>query len=86
MTETGLSGVEVIEWFGFLAPARTARAIISRLSDETVRIVGMPEFQQRLAEQGLESVATSGEQFAAVIRSDIVKLAKVIKHAGIRAD
>jgi tripartite-type tricarboxylate transporter receptor subunit TctC len=60
--------------------------VISRLGDETARIVGLPDIQQRLTEQGLEPVTTSGEQFAAVIRSDIVKLSKVIKQAGIRID
>ena len=67
-------------------PARTARAVTSRLSDETARIVGSPDMQQRLTEQGLEPVAMSSEQFAAVIRSDIVKLSGVIKQMGIRID
>jgi tripartite-type tricarboxylate transporter receptor subunit TctC len=86
MAEAGLSGVEVVEWFGLLAPARTGKGVIVRLSDEAAKIVRSSEIQQRLAEQGLEPVATSGEQFAAVIRSDIVKLAGVIRQAGIRAD
>jgi tripartite-type tricarboxylate transporter receptor subunit TctC len=86
MVEAGLKGVDVVEWFGLLAPTRTARAVISRLADETVRIVGSTDIQQRLIEQGLEPVATSGDQFAAVIRSDIIKLSKVIKQAGIRID
>jgi tripartite-type tricarboxylate transporter receptor subunit TctC len=86
MAEAGLKGVDVVEWFGLLAPARTARAVISRLADETAKIVSSPDIQQRLAEQGLEPVAISSEQFAAVIRSDIIKLSRVIKQAGIRVE
>ena len=86
MAEAGLSGLEVVEWFGLLAPARTGKSVVARLTDEAARILGSPDIQQRLAEQGLEPVTTSGEQFARVIRADILKLSRVIKQAGIRVD
>jgi tripartite-type tricarboxylate transporter receptor subunit TctC len=85
MSEAGLHGLEVVEWFGILAPAHTPRAVISRLNHEIVKAVRSPEIQARLTEQGLEPVATTSDEFAAVIRSDIVKWSKAIKQTGIRA-
>ncbi len=86
MADAGLHGLEVIEWFGILAPARTPKAAISRLNEEIVKTVRSPEVNARLAEQGLEPYVTSSEQFATVIRADIDKWSKVIKHVGIRVE
>ena len=86
MSEANLPGIEIVEWFGILVPAGTPKPVISRLNDEIVKAVRSPELHARLAEQGLDPVSTSVDEFAAVIRSDIDKLAKIIKKAGIRAE
>jgi tripartite-type tricarboxylate transporter receptor subunit TctC len=86
MSEAGLSGLEVVEWFGILAPAHTPKPSISRLNEEIVKTVRSPEIQARLTEQGLEPITTTSDEFAAVIRSDIVKWSKAIKQTGIRAE
>ena len=86
MSEAGVRGLEVVEWFGILAPARTPKALISRLNEEIVKAVRSPEIQARLTEQGLEPVTTTSDEFVAIIRSDIVKWSKAIKQTGIRAE
>jgi tripartite-type tricarboxylate transporter receptor subunit TctC len=86
MAEAGLPGLELSEWFGILVPAGTPKPVISRLNQEIVKAVQSPEVQGRFMEQGLEPVSTSVDEFAAVIRADIDKLAKIIKQAGIRAE
>jgi tripartite-type tricarboxylate transporter receptor subunit TctC len=86
MSEAGLSGVEISEWFGILVPAGTPKAVLSRLNDEIVKAVHSPEVNKRFTEQGLEPIATTTDEFAAVIKSDIDKLAGIIKQAGIRAE
>jgi tripartite-type tricarboxylate transporter receptor subunit TctC len=86
MAESGLDDQETELIIGLVAPAGTPKAVVDVLSRQLARIVLLPDIQQRLTEQGLEPVATSGDQFAAVIRSDIIKLSRVIKQAGIRID
>ena len=86
MTEAGLSGLEVVEWLGILAPARTPVAAIARLNEEIAATVRSPEIQTRLTEQGLEPVTTTSDEFAAIIRTDIERLSKAIKLTGIRAE
>jgi tripartite-type tricarboxylate transporter receptor subunit TctC len=86
MAEAGLPGLELSEWFGILVPAETPKPVISRLNQAIVKAVQSPEVQGRFVEQGLEPVSTSVHEFAAVIRADIDKLAKIIKQAGIRAE
>ena len=73
MSEAGLPGLEIGEWFGLLSPARTPRAVISRLNEEIVKAVRSPEVHGRFIEQGFEPITTTTDQFAAVINSDIVK-------------
>ena len=85
MSEAGVRGLEIVEWFGILAPAGTPKAVIARLNEEIVTAVRSPEVQARLVEQGLEPVTTTSEEFRTVIRSDIAKWSKAIKQMGISA-
>lgn len=86
MSEAGVPGVEIVEWFGILAPIKTPRPIVARLNQEIVVAVGSPEVQARFAEQGLEPVSTGLDEFAAVIRADIEKLARIVRQIGIRPE
>lgn len=83
MHEAGIRGLEVVEWFGILAPAGTPGIVISRLNEEVVTAVRSAGIQARLTEQGLEPVVTTSDEFRTVIRSDIVKWSKAIKQMGI---
>jgi tripartite-type tricarboxylate transporter receptor subunit TctC len=83
----GLPGFEVVGWFGLLGRAGTPAAIINKLHGEVVRIVGLPSVKTQFASSGLETkVSSSPAEFAALIRSDREKWAKVIKAAGIRIE
>lgn len=86
MAEAGLPGLVVVEWFGILVPAHTPQVVVSRLNEEIVKAVQSPEIQARLTEQGLEPIASTSDEFAAVIRSDIAKWSKAIQRTGIRAE
>jgi tripartite-type tricarboxylate transporter receptor subunit TctC len=79
-------GYESGIWHGVLAPAGTPRPIIKRLHFEIVKILGVPEVKERFAREGAEPVGNTPEQFGAFIKSEMVKYAKLIKAAGIRAD
>jgi tripartite-type tricarboxylate transporter receptor subunit TctC len=85
MSEQGVADFEVISWFGLLAPAGTPPAIIAKLHQEAVRIVSQPELRTNFGRIGLDVVTDPPDVFAAIIRTDTAKWAKVIKDAGIKA-
>jgi tripartite-type tricarboxylate transporter receptor subunit TctC len=86
IAESGYPGFEVVGWFGILAPAKTPPAIVAKLHDEIVRVLKMPDTRQRLASQGADVVASSPGEFAAYIKSETERWAKVIKSAGIHME
>jgi tripartite-type tricarboxylate transporter receptor subunit TctC len=85
-TEAGLPGLEVSPWFCVLAPAKTPKVIIGKLSTEIARIVATPDMQDYLAKQGLNPFSSTPEQLAALMKTDMVKWAKVIKAANIKLE
>ncbi len=86
ISEAGLPGYESTQWFGILTPAATPRPIIDRLNQEIVRIMQAPAMKQRLANDGLEVVAGTPEQFGAHIKAETEKWAKVIKAMGLKLE
>ena len=84
IAESALPGFETSQWFGILAPARTPRPIIGRLYQALLRGSNSPDVKERLMAQGVEVVNQKPEQFAAVIKRELVQWAKVIKAAGIK--
>ncbi|MBM3373184.1 MAG: tripartite tricarboxylate transporter substrate binding protein [Betaproteobacteria bacterium] len=83
IAEAGVPGYDAGAWFGLLAPAGTPRAVVDKLSAETARILKLPEVSKRISELGAEPVGGTPEQFAAFIKSEIDKWAKVIKDANV---
>jgi tripartite-type tricarboxylate transporter receptor subunit TctC len=84
--ESGVPGYDHAPWNGFLAPAKTPRAIVARLNEETARLLRAPDVQSVFTNEGAEPVGNSPEEFAAIIRNETAKWAKVIRAAGIKAD
>jgi tripartite-type tricarboxylate transporter receptor subunit TctC len=86
VAETGLPGFEVIGWFGWLAPAATPRPIVNRLHTEIVRALRLPDVRERLLSQSTEPVGNSPQEFAAFMKSEHAKWAKVIRAANIKIE
>ena len=86
MAEAGVAGFEVSGWYGVLAPAGTPRDIVTKLNAEIVRMMQTPEVIEQFAKQGLEVFGSTPEQFAARIKSDIVKWGKVVKDTRATVD
>ncbi len=84
--EAGVPGYEAVQWYGLLAPAGTPRDIITRLHGATAKALQNPEVRQRLLNDGAEPVGSSPEEFAAYLRSETAKWAKVIQAAGIKPE
>ena len=72
-----------MQWSGLLAPAGTPRDIVDKLHREVHALVTAPEARARLLNENFEVVSSSPGQFAAFIKSELVKWAKVSKAAGI---
>ena len=86
LAESGYPGLEVLSWYGILAPAGTPLEIVRRLNAEINRILQAPEIRDRLAALGAEPTGGSPEQFGQVIRADTLRWAKVVADAGIRIE
>lgn len=86
IVESGVPGFVTGTWQGLLAPAETPKEIVAKLNAAVVQIVTTPEMKQQLTNQGAEVIADTPEKFAAFLREDTVKWAKVAKEANIKAD
>lgn len=86
VAEAGFPGFEAGAWYGLLAPAATPRAIIERLNSELVRVLKLPDVQQRLRTEAYDIYADTPEHFAQAIRAELAKWAPIVKQAGLRAE
>ena len=86
VSEAGLTGYEVTEWFGMLLPAGTPKEIVTRLNAEVVKILTAPEMSERLVGQGFEVIANTPDAFAIALRNDIAKWGNVVKQANLRLE
>ncbi len=84
--EAGLKGYDVTGWYGLLTPAKTPPAIVNRINSELRQVVADGETQKRLFQAGIEPMPNSPAEFAALIRSEIPKWAKVMKAAGVEPE
>ena len=86
VAEAGLAGQEAYTLTGLLAPAGTPKAIVDLLHGEIVKIVALPDVQKRLDELGFQVVANSPAEFAAQIKTELERWAKVIRDAKIKVE
>ncbi len=82
--ESGYKGYEVNGWYGFVVPGKTPRPIVARLNAVLRESLNDPDLVKRFAQRGMDPLPGTSEQFAAMIRSEIGKWAKVLKAAGIQ--
>ena len=81
-----LPGFSVTNWIGFFAPAGTPRDVVLKLNGEVARIMQAPDIQKRLLAEGAKFTPWTPDQFAAFVKAEMTKWAKVVKDAGIRVD
>jgi len=84
MAEAGYPNIEGDTWVGVLAPAGTNTQVVTLLNREIVGILRQPAMKERLVELGYEPVGNTADEFAAQIRDEIPKWAKIIRSAGIK--
>jgi tripartite-type tricarboxylate transporter receptor subunit TctC len=81
-----VKGYEASTWYGLLAPAGTSPAIVTRLHQDTVKILSVTDTREKLGAQGFEPVGNTPAEFGAYIKSEIAKWGRVIREAGIKAE
>lgn len=84
--ESGYPNLVSYAWYGFFAPARTPKDIITKLNTETIKLMKQPEFQKVLADTGSDFVGDTPENFAAFIKTEAAKWSKVVKESGATVD
>jgi tripartite-type tricarboxylate transporter receptor subunit TctC len=86
VAESGLPGFETTSWHGVLVPAKTPKAISSRVHAELVKALNQPDVKEKFAGLGMDVVANRPEEFSAYIKSESDKWSKVIKTIGIKPE
>lgn len=86
IAESGVPGYNVTGWYGFYAPAGTSADIVRRLHADAVRALSSPDVREKLAKTGNEPVVSSPAEFAAFMRAEIDKWARLVKTIKLRID
>ena len=86
MKEAGVPGVEVVVWYGVLAPAGTPREIVNTLAAAIGKAARSPDIRQRLLDQGAEPVGNTPEEFGKLLREEVARWAEVVKVSGAKVD
>lgn len=81
-----IAGFGSTPWYGLLAPAGTPKAIVAQLQAEVAKALDDPAVKEKLAAAGCEPFKSTPEQFAALIRDDLPKWAKIVKDSGATID
>lgn len=86
IAEAGVPGYEAMLWLGIVAPTGTPHEIIARLNSEITAVLQQPHVQKSFKGIGTDVVATNPEKFGALIKSEYVKWAKVVKETGVQVN
>ena len=86
INESGYKGFDAVTWFGLVAPAGTPKEVVTKLNTEFNKALALPELRKKLGEQGADPVGGTPEQFATLIKNDLVRWGTVVKSSGARID
>jgi tripartite-type tricarboxylate transporter receptor subunit TctC len=86
VTESGVAGFDLSTWWGLVAPGAVSKDVIARLEAETVKLLRQPDVKERIAFAGADTVGNTAEEFAAFIRAERAKYARIVKDANIRIE
>lgn len=86
LNEAGLPGFDVSTWFAFFVPAGTPRAVIDKIHVDTVRALQSKDVAERAQGVGMNVIASTPEQLAAHVTSEIARWGRVVKEANIKME
>jgi tripartite-type tricarboxylate transporter receptor subunit TctC len=86
IAESGLAGFDISTWFGIFVPAGTPRPVVDRLHAEFTRALAAPDVREKILALGAEPVGSTPEQFAAYVKAEAAKYAKLVRTSGAKVD
>ena len=86
IAEAGVPGFEFDTWYGIFAPAATPRRIVAQVSSDVSRVLKLADVQERFASRGAVPKPSRPEEFDSFVRSEIDKLGRLIRAAGVEAN
>jgi len=86
VSDSGVAGFDAGSWFGLLAPANTPPAVIKRIDDALLKVMETTDLKKKIMDQGGVPVGETPDKFAAYIRAETAKWAKVVKESGASVD
>jgi tripartite-type tricarboxylate transporter receptor subunit TctC len=84
--EAGVKGFDMSTWWGIVAPAGVSKDIVNKLNSEMVKAIRQPDAKEKISSVGADTVGNTPEEFAAFIRSETEKYARIVKAANIKLD
>lgn len=86
VSEAGLPGFDVTSWYGIFAPAAVPKPLVTKINGDISAVLATPEMKRQLDKLGADPAPLSPAEFAAFVRSEVAKWAKVVKASGATVD
>lgn len=86
LDESGLKGIDVPQWFGIWAPAKTPPAIIDALNREIVRVMALPQIRERFQREAAEPVGNGPAEFSDFVRMEVARWSGVARRVGLKPE
>ena len=86
VAESGFPDFAIATWYGMLGPAGLPPDLVARIQRDVSRLLNQPETRERLVGMGVDIIANSPEEFAAFLRAEVARYAKVVKDQGLKAE
>jgi hypothetical protein len=86
LKEAGVDGVDVQQWYGFFAPAKTPKTIVDQLNKALNQVLADKEIVKRMEEHGADVETSTPEQLGALVKSELAKWKGVVQRAKLTAD
>jgi len=86
IAESGYPGFDATNWYAYMAPAKTPKPVLERLSRELVKVLNLPEIREQLMSNGMEAMPDTSEALGKFIEREYTQWGRVVKEAGIQAE
>jgi len=83
--ESGLTGLEVLTWFGLVATAGTPRQVITRLNADALQAVSAPAAREQLLKNGFEILSNTPDEYAEYLKQEVARWGKIVRDLGLKA-
>ncbi len=86
LKEAGVDGVEVQQWYGFFAPAKTPKDVVAQINKALNQVLADKEIEKRIEDHGADVETSTPAELGALVKSELVKWKAVVQKAKLTAD